>query len=35
MVEKMSFETILFMIFVFAVCLGGFFYSLYKSSKIE
>lgn len=29
----MTLETFLFMIFVFAVCIGGFVYSIYRSSK--
>ncbi len=29
----MTLEAILFMIFIFAVCLGGFAYSLFLSSK--
>jgi hypothetical protein len=29
----MSIDAILFMIFVFAICLGGFSFSLYLSSK--
>jgi hypothetical protein len=29
----MTLEALLFMIFIFAVCLGGFGYSLYLSSK--
>jgi len=29
----MTLETLLFMVFVFAVCIGGFVYSLYRSSK--
>jgi len=29
----MRFEAFLFMIFMFAVCLGGFFYALYLSYK--
>ena len=29
----MTLEAILFMIFIFAVCLGGFIYSLFLSSK--
>jgi hypothetical protein len=29
----MSLKALIFMIFIFAVCLGGFVYSLYLSSK--
>ena len=29
----MRLEALLFMIFIFAVCLGGFIYTLYLSSK--
>jgi hypothetical protein len=29
----MTLEAIIFMIFIFAVCLGGFIYSLFLSSK--
>jgi len=29
----MNLEALLFMVFIFAVCLGGFTYSLYLSSK--
>jgi len=29
----MTLEALLFMVFIFAVCLGGFAYSLYLSSK--
>lgn len=29
----MSLDAIIFMLFVFAVCIGGFSYSLYLSSK--
>lgn len=29
----MTLETLLFMIFVYAVCIGGFVYSLYRASK--
>jgi len=29
----MSLDAVIFMVFVFAICFGGFFYSLYLSSK--
>lgn len=29
----MSFDAIIFMVFVFTICIGGFSYSLYLSSK--
>ena len=31
----MELKTIITMIFIFGVCLGGFIYSLYRSSKEE
>ncbi len=31
----MNLEALIFMIFIFALCLGGFAYSLYLSSKIK
>jgi hypothetical protein len=29
----MSLDAVIFMVFVFAICIGGFVYSLYLSSK--